>query len=61
MTELAREMKELPKEELHRIVESFDNTMNLAMALEKIIQHLEATAKDIGRIRERKKAGVKKI
>ena len=60
MTELAREMKEVPKEELHRIVESFDNTKNLAMAVEMIIEHLEATAKDIGRIRERKKTGVKK-
>jgi len=57
MVELAREMKDLPKEELKQIVESFDNTENLATSVHIIIQHLEANAKDIGIRRERINTG----
>jgi len=51
MVELAREMKGLPEEELRQIVESFDNTENLATSVHIIIEHLEASIKDIGKLR----------
>ncbi|MFX1606639.1 MAG: phosphopantothenate/pantothenate synthetase [Promethearchaeota archaeon] len=60
MVELAREMKEFPEEELHRIVESFDNTENLATSVHIIIENLEASAKDIGKIRGKMNTGANK-
>ncbi|MFW9787983.1 MAG: phosphopantothenate/pantothenate synthetase [Candidatus Thorarchaeota archaeon] len=60
MVELAREMKQLPKEELRGIAEGFDNTENLAMSVHIIMQHLEASVKNIGKLREKIKTGVQK-
>jgi 4-phosphopantoate--beta-alanine ligase len=53
MVDLAREMKDLPKEELRQIAESFDNTENLATSVHIIMQHLEANAKNIGEMRKK--------
>lgn len=60
MVELAREMKEISKDELRKIVGNFNNTENLAMSVHIIMKHLEASAKNIGKLREKKKTGVKK-
>lgn len=57
MVKLAREMKDLPEEELSQIVESFDNTENLATSVHIIIEHLEASAKDIGLLRAKMNTG----
>jgi 4-phosphopantoate--beta-alanine ligase len=58
MVEQAREMKDLPKDELRQIVESFDNTENLATSVHIIMQHLEARANDIGNLRKKFNIGV---
>lgn len=42
MVNLARDMRKLPKEELQRIVESFDNKKNLRQSLQLICNHLES-------------------
>ena len=57
MVELAKEMKDQPEEELRQIVENFNNTENLAMSVHIIIQHLEASANDIGTKREKMNTG----
>lgn len=58
MVEQAREMKDLPKDELRQIVESFDNTENLATSVHIIMQHLGARANDIGNLRKKFNIGV---
>ena len=60
MIRQAREMKGRPNEELRKIVDEFDNTENLATSVQIIIQHLEATAKSIGKTREKFGIGAKK-
>ncbi|MHA1964846.1 MAG: phosphopantothenate/pantothenate synthetase [Candidatus Thorarchaeota archaeon] len=60
MVEQARELKDRPREELRKIVESFDNTENLATSVHIIMQHLEASANDIGILREKINTGAKK-
>ena len=57
MIEQAKEMKNVPKGELRQIVESFNNTENLATAVQIIIEHLESSVKDIGKIREKYSTG----
>jgi 4-phosphopantoate--beta-alanine ligase len=60
MVELAREMKDLPKDELLQIVENFNNTENLATSVHIIMQHLEASANDIGNMRKKFNTGANK-
>lgn len=57
MVELARDMKDLPKEELLQIVKNFDNTENLATSVHIIMNHLEASVNNIGKIREKMNTG----
>ena len=57
MVELALEMKDLPKEELRKIAENFDNTENLATSVHIITKHLEASANDIGKMRQKFRTG----
>ena len=57
MVEQAREMKDLPKDELRQIAENFDNTDNLATSVHIIMRHLEASANDIGKMRQKFSAG----
>lgn len=60
MVEQARELKEFSKEELQQIAESFDNTENLATSVHIIMQHLEASAKNIGKMRKKFNTGANK-
>jgi 4-phosphopantoate--beta-alanine ligase len=57
MVELARDMKDLPKEELLQIVKNFDNTKNLATSVHIIMNHLETSVNDIGKIRKKLNTG----
>jgi 4-phosphopantoate--beta-alanine ligase len=57
MIELAKEMKDFPKDKLHEIVEDFDNTENLATSVHIIMKHLETSANDIGKMREKIRTG----
>jgi phosphopantothenate synthetase len=42
MVKIARDMKELPQEELQRIVDSFNNETNLRQSLRLMCNHLES-------------------
>jgi 4-phosphopantoate--beta-alanine ligase len=54
MVSLAKEMKDLPKEELRKIVDGFNNDENLAMSVRIIMDHLDAIASDVGSLRKEK-------
>ncbi|MFW9807938.1 MAG: phosphopantothenate/pantothenate synthetase [Candidatus Thorarchaeota archaeon] len=54
MVKFSKEMKELPKEELRKIVDDFNNDENLAMSVRIIMQHLDAIANDVGSLRTKK-------
>ena len=56
----AREMADLPKDKLRQIVKDFDNTENLTTSVHIIMQHLEASAKDISRLKQEFSIGVNK-
>jgi 4-phosphopantoate--beta-alanine ligase len=60
MVELAGEMKDTPRDELRQIVQSFDNTENLATSVHIIMKHLEASANEIGNMRKKFETGEKK-
>jgi 4-phosphopantoate--beta-alanine ligase len=60
MVQQARNMKNLPIEEIHQIMDDFDNSENLAKSVQVIIQHLEASAKNIGKMKQKFNTGVKK-
>jgi 4-phosphopantoate--beta-alanine ligase len=60
MVEQAREMADLPKYKLRQIVENFDNTENLTTSVHIIMRHLEATANDIGSLRQKFNIGANK-
>ncbi|MHA2360084.1 MAG: hypothetical protein ACXAB5_07405, partial [Candidatus Thorarchaeota archaeon] len=51
---LAREMKDLPEEELRKIVDGFDNDENITMSVRIIMKHLDATASDVSSLRTKK-------
>jgi 4-phosphopantoate--beta-alanine ligase len=57
MVEQAREMKDLSKDELLQITKHFDNTENLAMSVHIIMQHLEASANDISKLKKKMETG----
>ncbi|MFW9982752.1 MAG: phosphopantothenate/pantothenate synthetase [Candidatus Thorarchaeota archaeon] len=54
MVKFAREMKDLPNEELRKIVDNFNNDENLAMSVRIIMQHLDEIAKDVSSLRKKK-------
>lgn len=54
MVKLAKEMKILPKEELRKIIDGFNNDENLAMSVRIIMQHLDAIASDVSILRTKK-------
>ncbi len=58
MVEQAHVMKKIPKDELHQIVKSFNNSENLATAVQIIMKHLEGRAKDIVELRTKTNIGV---
>ncbi len=59
MVELAREMKDFPKDTLHEIVKNFDNTENLDNSVRIIMDHLAASAIDISERRRKFETGVR--
>jgi phosphopantothenate synthetase len=59
MVECARELKDVPPDELLKIVETFDNEKNLADSMELMRTRLAELSKDIGPLREKKKTGAK--
>ncbi len=52
MVSLTKEMKDLPTDELRKIVDSFDNDENIAMSVRIIMEHLDAIASDVGSLRK---------
>jgi 4-phosphopantoate--beta-alanine ligase len=60
MVEYARELKDTPHDELLKMVETFDNEKNLADSMELMKTRLEELSKDIGPLRQKKKAGANK-
>ncbi len=58
MAEQAHVMKKIPKDELHQIVRSFNNSENIATAVRIIITHLERRVKDIVELRTKTNIGV---
>ena len=58
MVEVARELKDVPPDELLKIVETFDNEKNLSDAMRLMRDRLEELSKDIEPLRVKKKSGV---
>ena len=51
MVKYAKEMKDLPEEELRKFVDGFNNDENLAMSVRIIMKHLDAIANDVSSLR----------
>jgi len=58
MIEYARELKDVPPDELLKMVETFDNEKNLSDSMKLMKNRLDELSKDIGPLREKKELGV---
>ncbi len=61
MVEYARELKDVPFDELLKIVETFDNEKNLSDSMKLMRDRLERLSKNIEPLREKKKVGVETV